>query len=267
MNKFVFADSSGIMRQDRFFGAGVLVVRNVGDMIDKLAKNSQPAYSLLKQRKQLKIDDLIRADKRDEVIKILQNNSKFEMKFDNVRTSLQPYYERMIDIFLSDGDNRFSAMVMDKNNPLLMQSDSLDAWESYTDYAANLVIMEMQSSPEDSLCVIVDELTRPRTKPLSLEDTVISKIRNKATSDRGIDINKIFGSLSIESHSNLLMQLSDLLLGAVMYDFKKDNNLATPKMTLKKERLVQKVRSVLSIPTLANNLTVTQPVFFKVQKV
>ena len=38
------------------------------------------------------------------------------MKFDTVRPSTLVYYERMIDVFLSDKDNRFSAMIIDKQN-------------------------------------------------------------------------------------------------------------------------------------------------------
>ena len=42
MKMFCFTDSSGILKSDRFFGTGLLVVKNVGDLGDKLNKNSQP---------------------------------------------------------------------------------------------------------------------------------------------------------------------------------------------------------------------------------
>jgi hypothetical protein len=68
MNKFCFIDSSGIIKKDRFFGAGLLIVKNIGDMGDKLSKNSQPAKQKVHQAKNQKIEDLLVKGKKDEVI-------------------------------------------------------------------------------------------------------------------------------------------------------------------------------------------------------
>src|SRR3990167_7649051 len=116
MNRFGFIDSSGIIKKDKFFGTGLLVVKNVGDMVDKLAKNCQPAYSVVKTNKDRALANLLHAGKQNEVIHILQNSKRFEMKFDNIRPTTEMYYKRMVDIFLSDPDNRFSAMVIDREN-------------------------------------------------------------------------------------------------------------------------------------------------------
>src|SRR3989338_3292705 len=104
MNRFCFIDSSGIIKNDKFFGTCLLIVKNVGDMIDKLAKNAQPAYSDAKKAKDKVIDKLISMGEYDQVIKILKNKTRFEMKFDNVRKTTELYYQRMIDIFFSDKD-------------------------------------------------------------------------------------------------------------------------------------------------------------------
>lgn len=131
MNKFCFIDSSGIIKQDRFFGTGLLIVKNVGDMGDKLSKNSQPAKQKVQQSKNEKIESLLSLGKKDEMIQILRNSTKFEMKFDTVRPSTQMYYERMIDVFLSDKDNRFSAMIIDKHRAGFSEKDIEDTWETY----------------------------------------------------------------------------------------------------------------------------------------
>ena len=73
MNRFCFIDSSGIIKNDKFFGTGLLIVKNVGDMIDKLAKNAQPAYSDAKQAKDKVIEKLISRGEYDQIIKILDN--------------------------------------------------------------------------------------------------------------------------------------------------------------------------------------------------
>lgn len=252
------------MKSDPFFGTGLLVVKNVGDLGDKLNKNSQPAKQLAQQNKNKRIDLLLQKGSKDEVITMLRNPARFEMKFDNVRASTEPFYERMVDIFLSDRDNRFSAMIVDKKNPQFDGNGIEDAWETYTKYAASLVVKEMRNLPEDKLCIVVDEITRPRTKPLSLEDTILSKIRNEVVKDPTLNIENIFGAFSIQSHSNFLMQLSDLLLGAVMYDYKKKASLVSPEMGKKKEAMVTKLRNSFKVDTLAKDFEDNSLAYFKV---
>ena len=137
MNRFCFIDSSGIMKSDPFFGTGLLMVKNVGDMADKLNKNSQPAKQRALENKNAMIEKLLQDGKNDEVIKILRNSQRFEMKFDNIRPSLEVFYERMVDIFLADKDNRFSAMIVNKQNPKFDGNGIEDAWETYTKYAGD----------------------------------------------------------------------------------------------------------------------------------
>ena len=131
----------------------------------------------------------------------------------------------MIDIFLSDKDNRFSAMIVNKQNPQFDGKGIEDAWETYTKYAATLIVAEMKNLKGDKLCIVVDEITRPRNKPLSLEDTLLSKIRTEVAKDPTLNFDDIFGAFSIESYYNFLLQMSDLLLGAVMYDYKRKEGL------------------------------------------
>ncbi len=264
MNRFCFIDSSGIIKSDPFFGTGLLIVKNIGDMADKLNKNSQPAKEKARQNKNTQIDHLLANGQKEEVIKLLRNNSRFEMKFDNVRASVEIYYERMIDIFLSDKDNRFSAMIVDKQNPQFDGDGIEDAWETYTKYAANLIVAELKNLKGDKLCIVLDEITRPRNKPLSLEDTLLSKIRTEVTKDPTLNFDDIFGAFSIESHSNFLLQMSDLLLGAVMYDYKKKSELVTHHTEIRKEPLVNKLRSTFGVPSLAGNFKNDSLAYFNV---
>ncbi len=265
MNRFCFIDSSGIKPKDPFLGTGLLVVKSVGDLTDKLNKNSQPAKERTRLSKDEIVASLLAKGNKDEVIAILRSNKRFEMKFDNVRTSVGAYYEHMVDIFLSDKKNRFSAMIVDRKHPKFDKNHSEDAWETYTKYAAELIVLEMRNlPPDDKFCIIVDEITRPRNKPFSLEDTLLSKIEAEISKNPSLKYENIFGALSIESHSNFLMQLSDVLLGAVMFDYKKKANLVTPNMSARKEPLVNKIRTALMVDTLAQDFVTYSPSYFKV---
>jgi len=265
MSRFGFIDSSGIIKKDRFFGVGLLMIKNVGCLSNKLVKNYQSAYNTAKENKNIAISRLIDAGKKDEVINMLRNNKRFEMKFDNLKLSLQPHYKKMVDIFFSDKENRFSAMVIDKDESNFDEAYINDAWEAYTGYSATLVLREMRNLQNDKLCLIVDEITKPKSKAFSLEETFLSKLEFKTKKDQAVDFTNIFGAISIESHSNALMQLSDVLLGAVMYDFKKKNELISAMMERKKEELVKKIRETISIDNLAReDFTKHSPVYFSV---
>ena len=266
MKRFCFTDSSGILKSDRFFGTGLLIVKNVGDLGDKLCKNAQPAKALTKESKNKRIEFLLSQGAKDEVISMLRGNYRFEMKFDHVgNQNTLPYYESMIDIFLSDSENRFSAMIVDKQS-MYFDSDSMgDAWETYTKYIAMLVATEMARLPiGDELCLVVDEITKPQNKPLSLEDTIMSKVREQLSKNPALDFNKVFGCFSIESHSNMSMQLCDVLLGAVMYDYKKKNNMNSRATEFKKEPIVKKIRTSLGVLTLASEFTDSSKAYFNV---
>lgn len=265
MKRFGFTDSSGILKSDQLFGVGLLVLKNVGDIGDKLHKNSQPAKARVKEAKNKRIALLEGEGKQGEIIDMLKNSHHFEMKFDNIgsKTTL-PYYEKMVDIFLSDTENRFSVMIVDKQNPQFDQDGIGDAWETYTKYIAMLVIREMKDLPTDEFCLIVDEISKPQKKPLSLEDSIMSRIREEVSKDPELDFNKIYGAFAIESHSSLPMQLCDTLLGAVMYDYKKKFNLVSEKTEKKKEQFVQKVRSLLQVDTLAQEFSANSKAHFKV---
>lgn len=239
-------------------------MENVGEINDKLAKNYQTAQNIVKSNKNSAIGKFLAQGKKDEVINMLRSNKRFEMKFDNVRPSVQINYEKMIDAFFANRQNRFSAMVIDKECSTFDGSFINDVWEAYTGYSASLVVREMRNLENDRLCLIVDEITRPCHKPLSLEDTILSKLQSKARKEPKINFDNVFGVLSIESHSNLLMQLTDVFLGAVMYDFKKKNNLTSGAVEKRKEGLVDKIRTTLKIDCLAKDFTKHSPAYFSV---
>lgn len=266
MNRFGFIDSSGILKTDPFLGTGLLVVRNVGDITDKLCKNGVPAKQIVNANKKRLIENLVAAGNHEEAVRILMSNARFEMKFDNVRASIEKLYEKMIDIFFSDAENRFSATVVKRLAEPHAADGMDDTWETYTDFSADLVLREMKALPNDSLCVVVDEISRPRKKSLSLEDTLLAKIRNESARDSAVDFSKVFGALSIESHSNFLLQLCDILLGAVVYDYKRQAGLVSMKISNRKEHLVNRIRQTLKVKTLGAPFEVSTPAFFSVSE-
>ena len=61
MNRFAFIDSSGIIKQDKFFGVGLLVMReNIGGLVNKLSKTHQAAQSIVKINKDTALNQLLK---------------------------------------------------------------------------------------------------------------------------------------------------------------------------------------------------------------
>lgn len=264
MNSFAFIDSSGIIKQDRFFGVGLLIVENIGESNLELSKIRQRAYLAFKKNKDTKINELIEQKKYDEVVKILENNKRFEMKYDNIRLTLVEYYKEMIDVFFSNPLNKFSVIIVDKENPKFHPQLIKDTWEAYAGFSASLIIKNLQITPDDRMCIVLDEISKPNNKPNCLEQSVIKKIKLKVARYKNISMKNIFGVISIESHSNLLMQLSDILLGAVMYDHKKNFNLVGNKVISKKEDFVSYIRTALGKDSLVEKFSITKPVGFRI---
>jgi hypothetical protein len=265
MNNFYFIDSSGIINQDRFFGIGLLIVKaeNVGKMVHELCRNYQKALAMVKSKKDKVLGDLISAGKQDEVIKILQTSRRFEMKFDNLKPSVASYYEVMIDQFFSEASNRFSVMIIDKLDPSFNVKYVGDVWDAYTNCTATLIVKEMAILKKKRMCAIVDEITKPSSKPLPLENTILKAV-DIMLKKYNIDTNDVFGAISVESHSNILMQLADVLLGAVMYDYKKKNGLTSKNVQRKKEIVVNKIRKQLGVADMSHDFSFQKPVSFSV---
>ena len=74
----------------------------------------------------------------------------------------------------------------------------------------------------------------------------------------------VFGVSRLESHSSLLLQVVDILLGCVMYDFKKSAELISAKLSEKQEIVVNNLNEKFNSSTLAQNKTYHKPSYFSV---
>jgi hypothetical protein len=63
-----------------------------------------------------------------------------------------------------------------------------------------------------------------------------------------------------------MLQAVDVLLGAVMYDFKKQQGFISEKLALRQDVVVREIRQKLGTDTLAKNYTYNKPNYFSVWK-
>lgn len=263
-----FIDASGTFDpKDRFFGVGMLTLRNTGEITDKLHIVYQRVLATSQINRDKTLQGFINKGDYRSAISMLKKAYHFELKFDRISPIKIPHYKEMIQLFLDNPDCRFSAMVIDKQKAGYDDKFFSTTWDAYTSYVATLVCNELINMPNEEMILILDQINKPRTATRPLEDTVLEKIQKRTAKYAGKQFCTIVNAFRIESHSNLLMQLTDVLLGAVMFDFKDKVGLISQKLRLKKEEVVKELRNGLGVTSLSNTFTKHKPIYFHVWEV
>lgn len=266
MNLLSFIDASGTFSpQDRFFGVGMMTIEKSGSISDALSLIFQRVLAISQAYRDNAVKSFIDKSNFEEAIKILKKTKRFELKFDRITPVKIELYKEMIRTYFSIPTNRFSAMVIDRQEPSYDDKFFPNTWEAYSSYVATMVMSELRNLQKDQLLVVVDDITKPRYATLSLEDTIFEKVRKKIDFHKEKELfGQIFNIIRVDSHSNLLLQLVDVLLGSVMFDFKKKNNLISEKLINRKEPVVACAREFLGVDTLAKDFTKHSPAYFSV---
>lgn len=263
-----FIDASGTFDpKDRFFGVGMLTLRDTGEITDKLHIIYQRVLAISQANRDKTLQNFINKGNYQNAILMLKKTYHFELKFDRISPIKIPNYKEMIRLFLGDPELRFSVMVIDKQKPGYDDNFFSTTWDAYTSYVATLVTNELVNLPKEEMVLVLDEINKPKTARLSLEDTILEKIQKRCAKYNQRELCKIVNAFRVESHSNLLMQLTDVLLGAVMFDFKDKVGLISSKLKTKKEEVVKELRNGLNIDSLAGTFTKHKPVYFHVWEV
>lgn len=260
-----FIDASGTFDpKDRFFGVGMLTLRNTGEITDKLHIIYQRVLAISQMNRDKALQILIDKGDFQSAISMLKKTYHFELKFDRISPTKIPNYKEIIQLCLNNPEVRFSSMVIDKQKPGYDNNFFSTTWDAYTSYVATLVCNELINIPDEEMILVLDQINKPKTAPLPLEDTVLEKIQKRTAKYKGKKFCTIINAFRVESHSNLLMQLTDVLLGAVMFDFKDKAGLVTEKLRTKKEEVVKELRNGLNVDSLAKNFTKHKPIYFHV---
>lgn len=264
-NYFAFIDETGNTAQDRFFGLGMLLIEKVGPLYDAIKPLYDRARDLARLQKEKTINDLQVNKKYGEIAKIAKSSKRFELKFKMIGFTNNTVYRQIIRTYLKFPKCRFSAVVIDRKDPNFKPKEVFASpWYMYTSYAATLVAGDINNLSTCQVCVLADDLTKPKNISESFEDAIAKKVGLKLKKD-GVS-RSIFNIARLESHSSLMLQLVDVLLGCVVYDFKKESNLISPKLAERQETVVQELRENLKRKSLADHFTANKPSYFNVWK-
>lgn len=198
----------------------------------------------------LKIAD---TSKLYEALKAIKDQLKArEFRFSQINKSTFARYQDLIRTYFSFPECYYSCLVLDKLDPGIQIGKYFsNTWDAYIGYSKLLIKNNLEG---DTCCVIADYLSKPKFALNYYEESI-----------RSIDRTLIFNATMLESHSSLLIQMVDVLTGSVLYDFRQMKYPGTTRNQTK-ARLVQEIRYLLGLSSLAQNATVSSPSYFSIRE-
>ena len=150
-----------------------------------------------------------------------------ELKWTKVSTSLLHLYEQLIQYFFDDDDLHFRGLIVDNKTKFQHKiTQSYDDWyfKMYFNTLRNII------DPSEKYNIYVDiKDTRSRKKELKLHDVICNSIYD-------FDHSHVLKIQSVRSDNIAIMQLVDLLIGALSYY---SRGLTTSESKIRLIKLIQ----------------------------
>lgn len=217
---FIFMDESGNNDQERYFVLGILMVKS--EEVAGLFNFLESIYSKIKNVSREKMSERINLEYANgnvnKIIETAKSPRSFEMKFKAINKENEDIYKQILDKYFKLPNLRFCVIVFDKlNSRAKFQPDGMSHWNRYINNAAMLIANNIEKLPRAEFVIIADQITQPNGGD-NYENTLMEKIKNRLTK-KECDGDCVWGALRVESHSSTFLQLVDIFVGAIGYDF------------------------------------------------
>lgn len=215
---FIFMDESGNNTQDRFFVLGILMVPidDVGRLFDFLENITSKMKTRSKEKMDERIDTDFKNNQMDKVLEQAKSTKSFEMKFKAINQENQDLYIHILQKYFKQANYRFSAIVLDRQDKDF-KPNGMSHWDRYLNNAAMLIANNIRKITDGEFVVVADQISQPENCP-PYENSLCSKICDRLKA-KDVPTESLFGSVRIESHSATFLQLVDIFVGAIGYDF------------------------------------------------
>ena len=215
---FCFLDETGLLnkKEDRFFALGMI-------------KCHYPHNLYLK-------------------IKTLKDKVHFydEIKWNKVGRKNYSVMQRLIKLFIEARGFYFDCVILDKKNMDFEKYFQNNFWRAYESFTKLLI--KGNIGKNEQVCVLADYYPSP--KETNFEINIQSKI-NKEFKRQAI-----VGVCRIDSRGSEMLQMTDLIMGAVIYEFKIKEKLID-KPSKYKQNLLKYLKNLSGVesfyPELRNN--------------
>lgn len=256
---FAFIDETGVLDESKeiqpYFGIGFLKIGEVALITEELTKRHYDYYSLQKEKRKKMIQNLKDNPKElssEELNLLLSSTRHYEYKFTKITPTTLEKYKQFLDTAF-DFPLYFCALVIDKTDEKFTGAFYKNYWEAYISYSK--LVCEYNCF-NGSMAVIADYMNRPAKSDKYFEDE-LNKLSN------------VYKTIRANSESFLLLQLTDLLLGSTVFQWRQANGFVKESNRARaKQEFVEYLVSKLKIPPeklskypLAQKITCNKPYF------
>ncbi|TWI96820.1 uncharacterized protein DUF3800 [Mucilaginibacter frigoritolerans] len=165
-----------------------------------------------------------------------KENFHDELKFNKLSAKNIGFAKFAIDSFFSTRSLNFYSYTLDKEGPYFQSEHTKDHWQAYEDISVR--VLKSAIAQNEILIVIADHVSTPK----NIRYEVNVKNRINATLSRL----SIAGVCRFNSKSNDLLQVTDLIIGAINYDLKHELGFI-PVGDQYKLELVQYLKNAIGI--------------------
>ena len=236
----VFIDETGILsgstRAQPVYGIGALVIPDTRDITDKFYRlHFNFVSSARMERNEIRRNIRARGEPAslEEVDRLMWSTRHHEYKFSEIsRSNVQQYIDLLRLYFSFKGLEFHSLLVNRLSEGFNLERWDNDNWKAYTDFTRQL----LERSLTQDVFAIVDLQGKPDDAPDYIEDVLCS-------------VESVKGCLRATSDMSVYLQLVDVLLGCVQFDWKDQRGYysATSTRAQAKRDLVNFVKSSLGI--------------------
>ena len=232
MRYFIFMDESGNNFEDKYFALWLLFIPDylVWYIYDDVQSYYDRAKDIAKAIKYVKVQEFIDKAQFSDLKNLLKSQTNFELKFKNINFTNKDIYKWMIDKVCLYHEIQYITFIVDKKS----QDKDYSYWENYINYAAQCISENIED--ENDYIFISDSITQPKWEKQKwrqfenfLKDTVCKYLKTKWKKT-----DNFLWVIRIESHSSVLLQLTDTILWCVMYFIRLKNWAISEKSKMKK---------------------------------
>ena len=235
---------SGLRHQQPVYGIGVLVIPDTRAITNSLYRlHFNFSSDRMAERGRIRQGIQSRGDlpTLQEIDRLMHSTRHHEYKFNEVtRFNLQQYID-LLNLYFSFPEPQFHALIMDRLDPVY----SLSRWDGDTWWAyAGLTRELLEQQISRDVFAIVDLQDKPDRSSVYIEDVLCS-------------VPAVKGCLRATSDMAVYLQIVDVLLGCVQFDWKDANGYyGTESQRAKEKReLVDFVKTRLGVPSGERLLT------------
>jgi len=198
---FCFLDETGLLHSkiDQFFALGMIKCREPHRLYNQIRK-IRNKYNYREEIKWGALDRKIRFDVAREIF----------------------------NVFIKE-DAKFNCLILNKNELDFKTNFDDNLYKVYRSFTVAFLKLIIGKNPDEVLIVLADDYFSPDGTDLE------SKIKNFVNNHYQKFI--VAGVCQIDSKSSDILQMTDLILGAILYDLKRQNNLITTQNTYKRKFL------------------------------